>query len=210
VHGTEGVVDVGAATRTLAGEGGEPVGEGAALVVVLTGLGLFEPHVLQQQHVAVLHLRHLVPRGRAGDAVVAGFRERDRPAEQLTHPLGDRRERVLRVDLSLGAAEVRQHDHPRARVGERPDHREAGPDAAVVGDAGRPRGLTRGVGGVERNVEVGADEHASAPDPLVQEVVEGLHGRGESRLRRLRAGNRRGQRGRRRGSSSRTRCRTSR
>ena len=60
VHGAERVVDVDV------GEGGQPVGQLAALGVVLRRLGRLEADVLQQQDVAVAE------RGRLGRRVVAG------------------------------------------------------------------------------------------------------------------------------------------
>ena len=72
------------------GETGQLVGERAAQVVVLAGLAGVEADVLEQGDVAVTEARDRLGRRRA-DGVVG---ERDRRAEQLTEPLGHRRERV--------------------------------------------------------------------------------------------------------------------
>jgi hypothetical protein len=157
VHRTERVVDEDV------GEGGEPVGQPTPLGVVLRRLGGLEAHVLQQQDVAVAE------RPGAGPGVVPRDvgRQRDVGAEQLPEPRGDRRQRVLRIGCALGPAEVRGHDHPRPGVAQRLQRGQAGADPTVVGDG--PGGL------VQRDVQVGAQEHAPTRDALGEQVVEGPH-----------------------------------
>ena len=145
VHDTEAVADERVAQR------GQLVGERAALGVVLAGLAGVEPDVLEHDDVAVGHrldrrLRRLADRVVGCDDV---------GAQQLTEPGGDRSQRVRRVGLARGSAEVRHHDHlrpARAQVG---DGRDAGLDPALVGDRRA----------VERDVEVGPDEDALALQP---------------------------------------------
>ena len=157
MHGAERVVDVDL------GQGGQPVGQLAARRVVLRRLRGLEADVLQQQDVAVAE------GGGLGLRVVAGHvgGQRDRRPEQLRQPRRDRRERELRVRRALGPAEVRGDDHAGAGVAERLERGEAGPDPAVVGD--RAGAL------VQRDVQVGAQQHAPTRDALGEEVVEGAH-----------------------------------
>ena len=160
VHGAEPVAHVQLA------EAGQPLGEGAALGVVLAGLRGLEAHVLQHRDVLVTQAeRGLLGRG---PGHVGG--ERDGPAEQFAQPRRHRpQRRAARRPLleggALGPAEVREDDHPRAPVGELADHRQAGPDPAVVGDL-------PGAGQVERHVQVRPQQHAAAED---LQVVDGPH-----------------------------------
>src|SRR4051794_6972126 len=62
---------------------------------------------------------------------------------------------------------MRGDDHPRTSVPEGLQGRQAGPDPAVIGDFAGAL--------VERDVQVGAQEHAPTGDALGQEVVEGPH-----------------------------------
>ena len=179
------------------GQLGELAGEGAPDLVLLAGLAGVEADVLQHRHLAVVETGHGL-----GGALPHGVgRERDLAAQQLTEAPGHRLQGVRRVGFALRATEVRGHDHPGAGVGQPPDGRDAGPDPAVVGDPGA----------VERDVEVGPDEH-----PLAVQVAELLDQRvdaGHTRAHQpghVRAWRRRGRSGRRGGWSSPTRCRTSR
>src|SRR5690606_7270940 len=72
--------------------------------------------------------------------------------EELTEPLRDGCERVLRFVLALGPAQVRDHDHRRAGVEQRANGRERCADAPVVGD----------VAVLERHIEVAAEDHTLA------------------------------------------------
>src|SRR5690606_37389744 len=99
--------------------------------------------------------------GRGADDVLG---EADLGAEHLAEPLRDRGEGELRVDLALGAAQVRGHDDARTGLTQTGDRRGCRADATVVGDR-RP---------VEGDVEVGADEHALAAQ--LAQVLDLLHG----------------------------------
>ena len=81
----------------------------ARVVLLLAGK---EARVLEQQHVAV---GERLRRGERGVGVGLGA-ERHRLAEQLGEPRRDRRERVLRLGLCLGAAEVREEHDARAAL----------------------------------------------------------------------------------------------
>ena len=148
MHRAEGVVDV------QVGQGGQRVGEGAALGVVLAGLARLEADVLQQHD----------PVGLGGPDDLGGRRaddvlgQPDGRAEQLAEAVADGRQAVPGVRLALRPAQVRHDDRDRAAVEQVPQQRDAGPDAAVVGDAGA----------VERDVQVAADQ-----DPLAGDVEVG-------------------------------------
>ena len=66
---------------------------------------------------------------------------------------------------ALRTAQVRGQNHPGARLGQVLDRRQRGSDAAVVGDR-----LT-----VQGDVQIDAHQHAAVPDPLLEQVVQGLH-----------------------------------
>lgn len=154
VHGAEAVADVDVR------EAGQPVGEGGALGVVLAGLAGVEAQVLDDGDTAV---------GEAGDDGLGGGADRvlgegDVGAEQFTEAGGGRGEGEGGVRGTLGAAQVRGHDHPGARVGQRLDGGHHGADAAVVGDGGA----------VQRDVQVGADEDALARDAFGEQFVDRL------------------------------------
>ena len=107
-------------------------------------LALVEAAVLQQHHLAGLHV----------DAVDPVGLQRHLAAEQLGQALGHRRQRVLGLELALGGtAQVRGDHHRRAGVQRHADAGHRGADARVFGDV---------AGVVLRHVEVGADEHALA------------------------------------------------
>ncbi len=169
VHGGLRTVDdaeaVGDEGTVVRGQGGELVGEGAALGLVLGGLAGVETHVLEEQDVALGQAVGALVGVLTGD--VAG--EGDVLAECLGEGLGDRGQGVLRVDLALRAAQVGHDDDLRATLDERLEGGQGGGDAARVGD------LT---GVVERDVEVGADEDVAAVDALVEQVLQSLHGHG--------------------------------
>ncbi len=159
MHGPEGVVDV------EVGQRGEPVGQGAAGVVVLRCLGRLEADVLQQADVAVGQRRDRGLRAAAGG--VGGQRHLD--PQQLGQPGRDRRQAVPVVALALRAAEVGRHDDAGAGLAERLQGGQAGPDAAVVGDDPLAGGV------VEGDVQVGAQEHAPTLHTLGDELVDGAH-----------------------------------
>ena len=79
----------------------------------------------------------------------------------------DGREGELRVRRAVGTAEVGGHEHAGAGVAQGVQGGQAGADPAVVGDL---EGLL-----VQRDVQVGAQEHAPAGDALGQEFVERAH-----------------------------------
>lgn len=156
VHRAEAVAHVDIGQR------GQPVGELAALGVVLRRLTGVEAEVLDDGDLAGLQTVHRVVGGGA-DGVLG---ERDRLAEELGEALGGRQQRERRVRCSLGAAQVGGDDHLGASVGQGLDGGQDGADAAVVGDLA--------VG--ERHVEVGADEDPLALDPFGEKFVDRLHG----------------------------------
>src|SRR4029077_1361094 len=71
----------------------------------------------------------------------------------------------------------REDDDPRAPVGQLADHRQAGPDPAVVGDL-------PGAGQVQGDVQVRPQEHAAAED---LQVVDGSHYRSREATSTLRS-----------------------
>ena len=146
---TEGVVDVDVGQR------GQLLGEGR---IVGLFLGV-EAQVLQQQHLAGFQL----PGQLVGYFADAVRRKGDVDAlaqllaEQDTQPVNHRTQRILRIGLALGAAQVRGQNHfglaPQCVI----DGGQRGHDAGVVGDG-------RAVFG-ERHVEIDADEQ-----PLVGQI----------------------------------------
>src|SRR5215510_1841799 len=154
VRGAERVVHVHVAERRqLARE---------RLVVRL--LAAVQPAVLEHRDLARAR-RHL--------ARVDPVRlQRHRHAEELREPVRDRRERVLGFELAfLRPAEVRGDHHPRAGLQRVSDAGNRRADARVVGDL---------PGVVLRHVEIGADEHALAPQVKVGHAEDGHEERGKS------------------------------
>ena len=146
VHRAEAVVDEGV------GQGGQLVGERAPLGVVLARLAGLEADVLQQHATSPSRRPGRPTDGRRRLAHDVG-RQRHRLPEQLGQPLGDRgASEYSGFTCALGPAQVRRTTTSAPASASALDRRQAGPDPAVVGD--------RRVG-VERDVEVGPDEHAS-------------------------------------------------
>ena len=83
----------------------------------------------------------------------------DVPAQLLAQRRRDGGERELRVRAALGPAEVRGDDDLGAGVGQRLQRRHRGDDPARVGDVAVV---------VERDVEVGAHQHAPARNPFCE------------------------------------------
>ena len=110
--------------------------------------------VFEQQHLAGLELaRHFA--GHFADAVGReGHVDRfaDLLVEQLAQAVDDRAQRILRIRLALGAAQVRGQNDLGPMLERVFDGGQRGHDAGVVGDG-------RAVFG-ERHVEVDADEDA--------------------------------------------------
>ena len=139
----EGVVDIDLGQR------GQRLGKGR-IVGFFFGV---EAQIFKQQHLAGFELaRHLL--GHFANAVgrkghVDGLAEF--LVEQLAQPVDHRAQRILRIRLALGAAEVRSQNDlglvPEGVI----DGGQRGHDAGVVGDG-------RAVFS-ERHVEVDADEH---------------------------------------------------
>ena len=144
VDRAEGVVDV------EVGEGREAVRERAALGVVLGGLGRLEADVLEQHDAAVTQLGD----GLLGVGTDDVLREPHRTAEQLLEPAGHRLQGEPLLGDALGATQVRDDDDLRAPLGERPQQRQRGADAPVVGDDR----LALSIWAVERDVQVRADQ----------------------------------------------------
>ena len=155
MHGTEGI----AHERTvLTGEGSELLGELLALGLVLGRLAGIEAHVLDDQDLAVAQRLGLGLGVLAHD--IGG--NLDVEVRELGELLGSRGDRVLGIDLALGAAQVGAHDDAGAGLRELGDHGQRGADAAVVGD-GRA---------VERHVEIGADQDAASRDALGEQIIQ--------------------------------------
>lgn len=145
VHGGVLAVDRAEAVADVdVREGGQPVGELAALGVVLGGLAGVEAQVLDDGDVAVVEARD---HGRGGFADRVG-RERHAPAQEFTQARGGGGEGEGGVRGALGAAQVGGDDDLGARVREGLHGGQHGADTAVVGDGAA----------VERDVQVGADE----------------------------------------------------
>src|SRR5205085_9463021 len=99
------------------------------------------------------------------DAVYPVDNQRHLAPEQLGEAPGDRRERVLGLELALGGTAEVRGDHHRCALLERVlDRRHRGADAGVVGD---PRVL-------DRHVEIRADEYPLAAQVHVGHALE-LH-----------------------------------
>ncbi len=150
--GGEGVVDVEIAERRQRRDE-------IAFVLFLAGV---EAGILEEQDVAVLHLRH---RGRrvGADAIVG---EGDRTAEDGADRRHDLFQRHLGIRLALRAAEMGEQDRLAALVGDFVDGRCDGTDARVVADLAVRH----------RHVEIDADEDALAGEIGVVERAEGGHG----------------------------------
>ncbi len=142
-----------------ADEFGQRLGQRQPLGVVLAGLARVEADVLQQQHVTV------------GQALGAGERvgaddvtgQLDVPAQFVAEGGRDGSQRELRVRSILGPAEVRGDDDLGARVRQRLQRRHRREDAAGVGDVALV---------VERDVQVGAHQHAPTLDAFGQQILE--------------------------------------
>jgi len=111
----------------------------------------------------------------------------------ITEPLADRPHREGRVDLPLGAAQMRDEDRRRAALAQQLDRRQRRADARVVGDPPA----------VERHVEVDPHEH-----PLAGHVGIADAGLGEAHSVAPPALRGPCRPARRNGWSSPTRCRT--
>jgi hypothetical protein len=162
VHRAEAVADV------EVGEGGQPAGERGPLGIVLARLGRLEPDVLQECDIGVAQPRDGPRRVLPGHVGRKGHR----PPQQLAEALGDRPQRgaargPLGEAVTLGPPEVRDDNHAGAPLGQLPDHGQAGPDPAVVGDPG----ITR-IGQVQRHVQVGPEQD---PPPADLQIVDGFH-----------------------------------
>jgi len=153
VHRAERVVDVDV------GQPGERLGE-LGIVGLLRGV---EPEVLQQHHVPRAHRGHRVL-DLGADTV---GQEPHVFLQEALEALGDGCEAESRIRLAGGAAEVRGQDDARALVDRVVDRGEGGPDPGVVGDVEVF---------VERDVEVGADEHPFAAQvEIFDRLLVGVH-----------------------------------
>ena len=133
------------------GQGGELSGEGLALGVVLRGLGSVEADVLQQDDLAVTG---------CGDSGLGGLTdgvlgERHLGTGHLSEALGHGGQGVVGVGLALGTPEVGGDDDLGTGVEQGAQGGQSGLDTAVVGDV---------LVGVQRHVEVGADQDSLALD----------------------------------------------
>ena len=156
MHHTEAVGDEGPRRSVRrSDEFGQLLGQREPFVVVLAGFAGVEADVLQQQDVAVGE-----PLGagqRVGTDHIAG--QLDVTAQLLPERLRDGRERELRVGTVLGPAEVGGDDDLGAGVGQRLQRGHRGDDPAGIGDVALV---------VERDVEVGAHQHAPARNPFCE------------------------------------------
>ncbi len=146
--GGEGVIDVDVA------ELGELVDMGRIVLL----LALMEAGVLEQKHVAVLHLGDRVV-GCLADAV---GRKGDRPLDDVGDRRGDGLQRIGFVRAALRPAEMREQNDLAALVGDFRDRRRDAFDARRIGHAAVLR----------RHVEIDAQEHAFARDIGVVERAE--------------------------------------
>lgn len=104
VHGSEGVVHVGA---VFTGQGHQLVSEGAALGVVLAGFAGIEPDVLEDKDLAVPQGRCCLPGG-AADGVGG---EGDLEAGQFSQAAYCGPKGVFLLWSALGASEVGCYQH---------------------------------------------------------------------------------------------------
>ena len=95
-----------------------------------------EAQIFEQQHLAGLELvGHLLGDFAYAVGEKATFHARpDVLIEQLAQPVDDRAQRVLRIRLALGTAEVRGQNHLRLVPQGVFDGGQCGPNAGVVGD----------------------------------------------------------------------------
>ena len=116
--------------RSVKGQGmlDQTLDRGEALVVGLL-LGVIA-QVLEQHDLPVAQVLHEVLRPVA-DAVVG---HHDLGPEQLGQAGADRHERILGIDLAIGAPEVARQDDARALLLRELDRRQRRADARVVGD----------------------------------------------------------------------------
>ena len=154
VRDAEGVVDVDV------GELGERARE--RFVVLL--LARVEAQVFEQRDLAFAQLAHNL----AGGVAQAVVGEQHLDPEQLRELGAGWLERVLRVGLTLGPAQVRSEHQPSAAGQGVLERRQGGADAVVVAD----------LPAVDRHVEVDAHEHAT---PLDGQIDDGAQ-RGHDRL----------------------------
>jgi len=126
----EGVIDVGAAVLLATGQQRQCLREIGPSRMVLGCFAGVEANVLEQQQLAVAESGCQQP----GTLAHGVKRELDRTAEQLREPIGDRAEGVPRVRFTLRTPEMRGNDHPRAVIEQLDQHRQRGPDPAVIGD----------------------------------------------------------------------------
>ena len=138
---------------------GEFAGECEPLAVVLAGFPRIEADVLQQQDVAVGE--PFGPGQRVAADDIAG--QLHVPAELLTERRGDRRQRQLRVGPVFRPTQVRGDHHLGAGVDKRLQRRHRGGDPARVGDDALV---------VERDVQVGAHQHAPPRNTFGQQVFQ--------------------------------------
>ena len=157
VRRAEGVVD------KEVGVHGELLGE-----LLVVGLLLrVEAGVLQQHHVAVLHLSNGLAHGHA-DAV---GNQRHGHAQELREAGGDGGQGELGLVAALGATQVGGQQHLGALAHQVLDGRHGSADARVVRD---PVGAL-----FDRHVQVHADEHTLALQVRLSEVAHGLLGHGQ-------------------------------
>ena len=160
MHHAEPVAHVHVAER------GELGSQPLSFRIILRSFRGLEADVLEQRHVPVAQPRH----NRSGGRPDQIGRERHRLAEQLAepvrhHPQGRAARRPGGEVVALRAAEVGHDYHARPAPGQLRNHRQAGAYPAVVCD-GAAAGL------VQRDVEVGPDQHALPGD---LDVVDGTH-----------------------------------
>ncbi len=130
---------------------------GRAIGVRRCSLPRQEARILEQQNIpgcqGVCRLHRLVR--------VRRLEEAHRGTEQLRQPRRGRIERILGIRLALGAAQVRYQHNGRTKLAQQLDRGQRRTDSSVVRDAAL---------GVERDVEVDADECALATDFARREV----------------------------------------
>ena len=159
MRGTERVVDVDVAVRS----------ERTRHRLVVGFLARIPAQVLEHRDLTIAQVGDDLPRAVAYRLVG----ERDIDREQLGELRGDRFERELRLDLPVGAPEVRTEHDARAALDQVLERRQRRADARVVGDL---------LGALlERHVVVDAHEHALALD---RELFDGLDAARQRHYRR--------------------------
>ena len=158
VHDAEAIRDVEIGkTREFSSECG-------ALLRILARFPGIETYVLKEDDIAGRHRANERARLRTGDVGAQRYRSIEKFAQACSH----RRKAQRRVWLTLGPAEVGNHDDLCSGPAQVAQGRQAGLDASIVGDdPSAVRSVTEG------HIEVGADDN---DPPRHIKVIKRLHG----------------------------------